>query len=361
MMSTSHAGQLPAEQMPPLDPALFNVPSAPMNLLPPTQAENSAARNTTLTSITESAEEAIEDDVEAATGPEAPRGRNNHPAASRNKSYPAPRGRPKGKATGAHRGVGMSKRDVEEPVFKWRPGLKMKQITPDMSDDEREAVEEWNIKYSRAKAEHTRKQNRESAQRSRARKISELHNTKDKVGQLEALNEYLNQKAQQLDMTVRKLSDEKMGHLQTIAHLSSMNENLRERISLLEQQVHGRTIHSPNNSLTMFANQPQTPVPAPNILQDRNPAPAQTPQASTSAAPVQQGNDDPATGDDMNADLFPDFFNMPADDSIMRSIKDMEQGFEDNSLDLMQLSGDSLSPHYGHQDPGMDFSHNQAP
>ncbi|KAI0382105.1 hypothetical protein F5Y04DRAFT_280341 [Hypomontagnella monticulosa] len=339
-MPTSHPNQLPAEHITPIDPALLNAPPAPMNPTPPTQPETRHGRNVMLPSAAESSEEAMEDTTGVATKPEASGSRSKNSTTPRNKNYPLPRGRPKGKHS-SHRGVGGSKRDAEELVFKWRPGMKMKPITPDMSEEEREATEEWNIKYSAAKAEHTRKQNRESAQRSRARKISELHNTKDRVEQLETLNEFLNQKNHHLDVHVRELSDEKMGYLQTIAHLSSQNEGLRERVSILERQVQTQTIQNPGATIPMFADQSNTPVQSPSNLQDGNSMAGQT---GASAASPQQGAGDHMMSGAIIGDSFQDFINISADDPILNSVENMEHNLEDDPLGLMQLSGGSLSP-----------------
>ncbi|KAI1394210.1 uncharacterized protein F4822DRAFT_439890 [Hypoxylon trugodes] len=160
----------------------------------------------------------------------------------------------------------------------WQPGMKEKRITDKMTKEERAEASEWNDRLAEAKAEHVRTQNRESAQRSRKRKVEELENTKDKVKRLQDENTRLNK----LNMS-----------------LKAEGIQLRARITVLNQQLESRSIANPNLALPIFMGQDHnhglahnhTPVLATEHLQN-------TPQ-------VQGGTDfTMSTGDTSPQDLM---------------------------------------------------------
>ncbi|OTB02351.1 hypothetical protein M426DRAFT_322781 [Hypoxylon sp. CI-4A] len=112
----------------------------------------------------------------------------------------------------------------------WEPGLKEIKVTEDMTFAERKHADEWNTAFARVKADHTREQNRKSAQKSRQKKVELLDRTREERDRFQQKNMHMNHQLGVLEERVSKLASENQ-------HLRSQHENSRNRIILLEAQL----------------------------------------------------------------------------------------------------------------------------
>ncbi|KAI0890464.1 uncharacterized protein GGS22DRAFT_150972 [Annulohypoxylon maeteangense] len=169
-----------------------------------------------------------------------------------------------------------SSKPRDKAPFRWRPGMKERKITDDMTPEEKKEASDWNYKYSEAKKAHTREQNRVSAQKSRQKKVELLERTRTQVEDLEDENARLQSHVAGLEAAIQQISNENM-------HLQNQNEILRQRVTLLEQQIQAQPVRNPHAALV---NQNQTPAVTPGVQQPQQFLQAPTPQ---NPAPVMNG------------------------------------------------------------------------
>ncbi|KAK6948220.1 hypothetical protein Daesc_009984 [Daldinia eschscholtzii] len=133
--------------------------------------------------------------------------------------------------------------------LRWRPGMRQTRILDSWSEERKEAARIRNEFISRCKAEHTRKQNRVSARKSRKKKEDALHAAWENVASLrERVAELTEQAARN-----QNAAEERD---RTIATLAAQNEALVARIDQLRGLSRG-------NDETMTTLQyPQPPVTA---------------------------------------------------------------------------------------------------
>ncbi|KAI0843062.1 hypothetical protein F5Y06DRAFT_304581 [Hypoxylon sp. FL0890] len=148
-----------------------------------------------------------------------------------------------------------------EPI-KWRSGMKDRKITSDMTEEEKEAARDYNRRLAEAKKAHTREQNRVSAQKSRAKKIEQLLQTKSQVDELLEDNDQLKQLNTVLSTRIQELETTNM-------QLRAENDALRYRLGVYEQHI-PVTIRNPLVALPQLgtsgqdqsqATQPQATIP----------------------------------------------------------------------------------------------------
>ncbi|KAI1093642.1 hypothetical protein F5B19DRAFT_491239 [Rostrohypoxylon terebratum] len=227
--------------------------------------------------------------LDAMTGPSSPMNQNGIPAELNGTSTVNPpagapqNSRSSSRSTGCQRTLRSRNRD--KAVLKWRPGMKERKITDDMTPEEIKEATDYNMKLAEAKKSHTREQNRVSAQKSRQKKVELLNRTKSQVDHLEEDNVQLQSNVSRLEAVVQSLQNDN-------SQLRSHNEILRQRIAFLEQQVQTQPVRNPHVALPALANQSQpqsqinTPTLAPGMAGAQNYM-----QASTS---VQRHNPTPA-------------------------------------------------------------------
>ncbi|KAI2465478.1 hypothetical protein F4781DRAFT_435330 [Annulohypoxylon bovei var. microspora] len=178
----------------------------------------------------------------------------------------------------------------DKAPFKWKPGMKERKITDEMTPEEKKEAGDWNYKYSEAKKAHTREQNRVSAQKSRQKKVELLEKTKTQVELLEEENARLQHHIAGMDAMVQQTSNENM-------HLRNQNEILRQRVVLLQQQIQAQQIQNPHIALPELGNQSHsqshTPTLTPgqaqaqHFMQAPTPAPRQNPTPNQNAPQTQ--------------------------------------------------------------------------
>ncbi|KAI1461935.1 hypothetical protein F4805DRAFT_453168 [Annulohypoxylon moriforme] len=185
-------------------------------------------------------------------------------------------------------GYRVSKSKGKAPL-KWRPGMKEKKITDEMTPEEQKEASDWNYKFSEAKKAHTREQNRVSAQKSRQKKVELLERTRTQVEGLEEENARLHNHITGLDAAMQQMSTDNM-------HLQSQNEILRQRVALLEQQIQVQPVHNPHVALPAPVNQNQAQGQAPNLA----PGVSQNQQFMQAPTPVPRQNPTPTQNTPQN-------------------------------------------------------------
>ncbi|KAI1474046.1 hypothetical protein F4774DRAFT_430303 [Daldinia eschscholtzii] len=110
--------------------------------------------------------------------------------------------------------------------LRWRPGMRQTRILDSWSEERKEAARLRNEFISRCKAEHTRKQNRVSARKSRKKKEDALHAAWENVASLRERVAELTEQATRN----QNVADERE---RTIATLAAQNEALVARIDQL--------------------------------------------------------------------------------------------------------------------------------
>ncbi|KAI1142917.1 hypothetical protein F5Y05DRAFT_420757 [Hypoxylon sp. FL0543] len=114
--------------------------------------------------------------------------------------------------------------------IKWMSGMKDRKITADMTPEEVEEAQDYNRRLAEAKKAHTREQNRVSAQKSRAKKVELLQQTKSQVDELLDDNEQLQQLNTELNTRVQGLERDNL-------QLRTENDALRYRLAIYEETM----------------------------------------------------------------------------------------------------------------------------
>ncbi|KAI0136138.1 hypothetical protein F4776DRAFT_663988 [Hypoxylon sp. NC0597] len=155
----------------------------------------------------------------------------------------------------------------QEP-FKWRSGMKEKKITADMSEEEKQAALDYNMRLGEAKKAHTREQNRVSAQKSRAKKVELLARTEERAEELDQELRQARQQIAALELRVQQTSNHNL-------QLRAENDALQYRLAVMEENMRGLPpIRNP------FATLPRVEAPS----QDPSPLATQAQATQTEVA-----------------------------------------------------------------------------
>ncbi|KAI0894871.1 hypothetical protein F4806DRAFT_497576 [Annulohypoxylon nitens] len=232
--------------------------------------------------------------LDSMTGPGSPMNHDGVPTELNGRSA-TPRtraqrnSRSSSRSTGCQRTLRSRNRNRDRNVLKWRPGMKERKITDDMTPEEIKEATDYNMKLAEAKKSHTREQNRVSAQKSRQKKVELLNRTKTQVDHLEEDNAQLQNNIARLEAVVQQLQNDN-------SQLRSHNEILIQRISFLEQQVQTQPVRNAHVSLPALTNQSQSQsqINTPTLAPGRVPGMTGAQNFMQAPAPVQRRNPTPA-------------------------------------------------------------------
>ncbi|OTB14337.1 hypothetical protein K445DRAFT_23744 [Daldinia sp. EC12] len=179
--------------------------------------------------------------------------RQPEPASSNNSPSPGPNNSDRRARTRrSRRSRGSSEQDRVSELsdlsnLRWRPGMRQTRILDSWSEERKEAARLRNEFISRCKAEHTRKQNRVSARKSRKKKEDALHAAWENVASLRERVAELTEQATRN----QNVADERD---RTIATLAAQNEALLARIDQL------RSLAQTGDQASTTLQYPQPPV-----------------------------------------------------------------------------------------------------
>ncbi|KAI1764573.1 hypothetical protein GGR53DRAFT_530406 [Hypoxylon sp. FL1150] len=128
------------------------------------------------------------------------------------------KGRPRVGAHGDRRSTALGATKAQ--ALKWYKGIKEKPIPEDASDEQKEKLKEFNRQVGQARKEHTREQNRVSAQKSRHRKQENLETAQKRAADLE-------EQVTQLQEQVRQLTHQNAYQQTYIQRLGYENSRLQ--------------------------------------------------------------------------------------------------------------------------------------
>lgn len=166
--------------------------------------------------------------------------------------------------------------------------MKEKKITADMSEEEKTAALDYNMKLGEAKKAHTREQNRVSAQKSRAKKAELLAKSEERAQALEGEIKQIRRHRAALELRVQQLTNINL-------QLRAENDSLQFRLAVLEGNMQGNPhvpIRNPFASLPQIEVPSQNPSPAVTRAQAMQTEATQTEVAAPTQPPQGQGDID---------------------------------------------------------------------
>ncbi|KAI1802795.1 hypothetical protein F4811DRAFT_572756 [Daldinia bambusicola] len=156
----------------------------------------------------------------------------------------------------------------------WRPGMRQVKILDSWSEQRKQAARIKNDWIARSKADHTRKQNRVSARKSRQKKEDALQDAQNTARILEDQNRALASQVASLTRQSQQHQEEAAQYSQGMAMLAAENEAMRERIAQLEGQVFQSSMETARNQPMEGVQATETPLQ--NQMQNLNVTPTQT-------------------------------------------------------------------------------------
>ncbi|KAI1465732.1 uncharacterized protein F4812DRAFT_461424 [Daldinia caldariorum] len=119
----------------------------------------------------------------------------------------------------------------------WRPGMRQTKILDSWSEQRKKATRTRNDWIARCKADHTRKQNRVSARKSRQKKEDALQEARGTAQLLRDQNAALRHQLADLQNTIRQLDDQNEQHRRTITVMESRQATLNRWINRREGRI----------------------------------------------------------------------------------------------------------------------------
>ncbi|KAI1774113.1 hypothetical protein F4818DRAFT_452592 [Hypoxylon cercidicola] len=259
------------------NPSLSTINRAPALSNHMSTAQNGPSFSNQLASPTAPSSDSYNDDDMEDDSVSSPQGGYRESRAnSRIQKRVGPKGRPRVGARNDRRSTGMGN-DRPQPI-RWYKGIKQQPIPEDATEEEKERLKRINFEVGQAKKEHTREQNRVSAQKSRQRKQTNLENALQRVEELEEQMADLQGRYTNLREAYQRVHG-RIGWL----------ENERANLSIRLRQYEARQPNfNPFTPLQGLGAQGQTQVPAGNPVQYQTPISVQA--SSPAVASSQASN-----------------------------------------------------------------------